>query len=264
MKKNDTQADANGTPKKRGRLSKAAQFLQSGVQASPIKTLPYAKRDDPNWFQDAQSYIIRCWRLGAEPGSVQIDPQMLAHMQRRVTELIDSPARRFFIPQVNSQAWIPDLGLKGAPRKRAIELSHELLRVTKSDPKLTRLVALGFCKTASARMRILLTDHADAALGQSLIQLVEQLGLEWLGFIIVGFRNGDREEDLSDWLVPLGLRPDEVVIEREQVHNPDCEAALKYIAVDVVNLDIRRASREFLEVMLVASIVELWNCVSLP
>jgi hypothetical protein len=75
-------------------------------------------------------------------------------------------------------------------------------------------------------MRILLTDHADAALGQSLIKLVKQLGLEWLGFRIAGFRNGDREEDLSDWLVPLGLRPDDIVIEREQVHNPACEAAL--------------------------------------
>jgi len=150
--------------------------------------------------------------------------------------------------------------LKGHPRERANKLSHELLHVSKSDPKVARFVALGFCMTASKRMRILLTDHADAALGQSLIKLVKQLGLEWLGFRIVGFRNGDREEDLSDWLVPLGLRPDEVVIEREQVHNPDCEAALKYIAVDVVNLDIRRASREFLEVMLVASIVELWNC----
>jgi len=109
-----------------------------------------------------------------------------------------------------------------------------------------------------------ITDDGDAELGRLLIQLVKQLAQDWLGFRIVGFRNGDREEDLSDWLVPLGLRPDEVVIEREQVHNPDCEAALKYIAVDVVNLDIRRASREFLEVMLVASIVELWNCVSLP
>jgi hypothetical protein len=181
-----------------------------------------------------------------------------------MTELIDSPARRFFVQQVNSQALIPDLRLKGHPRERANKLSHELLHVSKSDPKVARFVALGFCMTASKRMRILLTDHADAALGQSLIKLVKQLGLEWLGFRIVGFRNGDREEDLSDWLVPLGLRPDDIVIEREQVHNPACEAALKYIAVDVVNLDIRRASREFLEVMLVAPIVELWNCVSLP
>jgi hypothetical protein len=264
MKKNDTEANANSTPAKRGRLSSAAQFLQSEDSAVQIKTLPYAKRDDLNWFKDAQSYIIRCWRLGAGPGTVQIDPQMVAHMQRRVTELIDSPARRFFIQQVNSQAWIPDLRLKARPRKRAIELSHELLRVTKSDPKVTRFVALGFCKTASKRMRILITDHADAELGQSLIKFVKQLGLDWLSFRIVGFRNGDREEDLSDWLVPLGFKPDEVEIQREQVHNPDSEAALKYIAVDVVNLDIRRASREFLEVMLVASIVELWNCVSLP
>jgi hypothetical protein len=112
-------------------------------------------------------------------------------------------------------------------------------------------------------MRILLTDHSDAALGQPLIKLVKQLGLDWLGIRIVGFRNGDREEDLSDWRAPLGLGP-EVVIEREQVHNPDSDPALKYIAVDVVNLDTQRACREFLEVMLVASIVELWNCVRLP
>lgn len=44
--------------KKRGHLSSVAQFLQSGVHALPIKTLPYTKRDDLYWFQDAQQYII--------------------------------------------------------------------------------------------------------------------------------------------------------------------------------------------------------------
>lgn len=183
-------------------------------------------------------------------------------MQRRVTELFVSPASGLIIEQGVPLALIPDLRLKGNPRERDIDLSHVLLHVTKSDPQLTRFVALGFCMTASKRVRILIIDHADAALGQALIRLVKQLGPEWLGIRIVGFRNGNREEDLSHWRAPLGLGS-EVVIEREQVHNTHSETALKYIAIDVVNLDTHRASREFLEVILVASIIELWDCVTL-
>jgi hypothetical protein len=47
-----------------------------------------------------------------------------------MTELIDSPARRFFVQQVNSQALIPDLRLKGHPRERANKLGNYIVDFT--------------------------------------------------------------------------------------------------------------------------------------
>jgi hypothetical protein len=45
---------------------------------------------------------------------------------------------------------------------------------------------------------------------------------------------------------------------------PKTHAALDYIAIDVINDPLQHVSREFFEVVIVAAVVELWNCVTLP
>lgn len=151
--------------------------------------------------------------------------------------------------------------LTGVRRERAIELSRALLRLASRNPYLVRQVVMGYCHSVSVRMRVVLTDDADADFGRKLLKLVKELNLPQLSARIIGFSVGDEQANLTTWLQLLGLSSS-TDIKSEPAHNSDNSAALRHVGIKLVCGKSKRASREFHEVMMVAAVIELWKCVT--
>jgi hypothetical protein len=192
---------------------------------------------------------------------------MEKHIVQRAAEIYQTPAgNKAFIPvPTSNKEMLPDFRTGGVRFELAEELSRALLDLTRREPYHVRHAVLGYCWAVGCRMRVVLTDRADAKYGRTLIWLVNELSLPWLTWRLFGFKVGSECGDPSGWISDLGLLGDPLV-EPQPAHDPSNRAELHHIGLEVrvtqsANSKRERNSREFFEVMLAAAIVELWRSV---
>jgi hypothetical protein len=156
---------------------------------------------------------------------------------------------------------MPDLRLKGVGLERAFRLGRAVMSLTQSDPALVRTIAPGFCSTAGSRFRIVFTRREQAYLGRQLYRAVRKTNVPWLALRVLGFRVEGQVGDVVSWLHLFGLTEGDAPIDYVKAHNQENHVSLDHVGLEVVNTLTGYVSREFFEVMLIASLIQLWNTV---
>jgi len=249
-------------PRRKGRPSNHDAFREEKyLLREEIPILPFAALDDEIWFERYGGWVIRHLRNGLDCPEFNILPAMEQHIAARIRLLNSATGGRFFRESsVLPDQWLPDLQLTGVRRDRAIELAQAMLIVTRHDQYLVRRLVLEYCHAVSSRMLVELADYSDSWFGRQLLRLVDDLACSWLAWRIKGFRLGTKQSDPAGWLEQLGL-PEDTEINWVQPHNGESDANFDHIGIEIINERTQRASREFLEVMLVAAVSDLWSCV---
>jgi hypothetical protein len=261
MTQGNDQPETEQLPGKKGRRpANLAPFADDPSFAKEIQCLDCAILDDRDWFVRYTGYFLLHLRDGKDCSAFQVLPAMKLHIADRIRALREKAARLEFEESPTSDQWLPSLQLTGVRRERAIELSRAFLQLAQSNPYLVRSVALRYCYGVSARMRIVLTGYRDAEFGRKLLRLVDLLKVSWLAPKLVGFKVQGQKPDLTCWLHELQPHPE---TERafQDAPNQSSPVSLNYIGIVVTETPSGWASRAFHEVLVVASIIELWRCV---
>ena len=237
-----------------------APFTDDPSLAEEIQPLDFARLDDRGWFERYTGYILRHIRDAQDCSEFQVLPAMGRHIADQIRALREKAAGFEFEESPTTDQWLPSLRLTGVRRERAIELSGALLGLAQSNPCLVRSVAPRYCYGVIARMRIVLTAYGNAAFGRRLLRLVDLLKLPWLTPKIVGFTVQGQEPDLTRWIHELRPHPETTIV-FQRAPNQSSPAGLNHIGIDVTHEPSGWTSREFHEVLVVASVIELWRCV---
>jgi hypothetical protein len=249
---------------KNGRPSGLARFRKECPLATRIVPLPspngYPSFDEL-WFGTYSAFLIDEFRNGTTTlNTLAIPPALQAHVKNRLHDLEPTPVCRWFEPPDNKTLTqpFPKLRLVGPPWERALRTSNALYRVALRYPYLVREAALGYCWAATTRRRIVLTDDADAVYGRVLIRCIKKLRVPGLKVKLVGFTIGEVIPNLDHWKDRLGLRR-RITPEYEPASNQAHKAALDYAGLKITWGGSALPSREWHEVILVASVIELWR-----
>jgi len=241
---------------KKGQPSNLALLSREDSLAEPIEWLDWPEVNNPTWFETILGHVhnLRYPRKDYASGHSRATT---SHIDDAIRRLAETPAKKHFLPMTKHQPPVPDLRLSGARRDRAIEISRNLLDITRRDPYLIRFVATGYCWAAKESMRVYLKDQREADFGKHLILVVRDLKLSYR---LVGFDKEKEQTNSKEWLDWLDLIGNEVIF--EGVRDPSKPAELGHLAIDVMIPELTRKSREFHEVMLAAAAAELWRCVA--
>jgi len=261
---------------KNGRPSSLAQYHEFWCPEANIEPLLFAPMNRADWFALYGGYLIRAFRTGERTDRFNVPAPMRQYIENRLAELTaiakmdvvprpmqaDKQLSRLLDNSDNPKLTVlsPSFRLSKAGWERACRLGSALMAVARRRPYLVRSVVLGYCYAATTRRYVVMTDAEDAAFGELLIELVEELHLKGLKIHLVGFRLGCNLPDIGHWLRVLGLPPPPV--DFETANNVKSPARLKHVGIKICWGGSSRASQEWHEVALLAAIISLWSCVT--
>jgi len=244
-------------PVKRGRPPNLALLAREDSLAENIDWLHLPDLNASTWFEKVSNYVTNL-RFSKNDYLSGLSEAAICHIDGAFGRLTTTVASKFFTDATPDKRLVPDLRLWGARRERCFKISRDLLIATRQDPYTMRYLATGYCWAAKDSMRIYLKDKKDAEFGIPFIRLVRALKLSCR---FVGFDKEQHRTDFKEWRDVLEI-PEPTEVECEGLRDQSSEAELEHFAIDVCIPGLKRKSREFHEVMLMAAAAELWRCVA--
>ena len=252
------------THRKAGLPSNLAIFREQYDHDDPIKPIGFAKVNDLDWYETCSGFVVRQFRHGRDcAADLNMLPAMCQYLDRRIEETATTRMARHFErfdaedPEIPTRLLPPEL-MHETQQLQANEVGAGLMRFAMRKRYIARDLIRGWCNAASSRMRLVLTDYRFADFGAQIINLVEDLQLPWLGWILIGYRVGNQKTDTAGWLVELKLPPN-TTVELLNVPNNQNDAATNHIAIEVIHRGRNMVAGEFRNAMIYAAIVEIWR-----
>jgi hypothetical protein len=237
-----------GNPVKKGHPTNLALLTREDSLAEDIDWLHLPDLNASTWFEKISGYVNNL-RFPEDEYLSGLSAAAILHIDDAFDRLATTAALKFFTDATPDKRLVPDLRLWGARRERCFKISRDLLIATRQDPHTMRYLATGYCWAAKDSMRVYLKDKKEAEFGIRFIRLVRTLNKE------------QRLTDFKEWRNVLEI-PEPTEIECEGLRDQSSEAELEHFAIDVCIPGLKRKSREFHEVMLLAAAAELWRCVA--
>ena len=180
----------------------------------------------------------------------------------RLRSLQGEDVARSLVPSLCSNLNTLPMLKQHAQYRHACEIGrHIIMHIGRRDPKFLKQVVSMYSHAVHKRMQVVMTSVDDAYLGQALVEFVKALKFPQIGIRLAGYKIGDQRSDIEIWRKGLGL-PRDTQAHWVSAANQASSASMGHCGIEVIQTSKKghvRVSGAFHNVMILASVVEVWR-----